>query len=320
MIQFMRQQPMAARVARQKVNLPARDFAADDRIGRIAERRLDLLLLRVGEPFDLVKSAPADDADGWLFRDSYWAGAFRARSMICKREACANLAAMNVPPASSRSLLLRLCWLVSCSSTPPSRSFNQRESAVTSAFCATAAGSARASARNGAKRASPPRSATSFRARHADGPLATAEIFYNDRAGIEAMAAASEFRRVWPILPGPVASLVLVGLKDQSGRFLPGLIVGDRWFVDRRRRTALLDRVAKPERSSARSRPLGRWSRCDRWPPGLRAQTRLCHRAAPHARWWKDFAKAPKRWRLSFRPGARIVCAGKISTTPATSA
>jgi hypothetical protein len=22
-----------------------------------------------------------------------------------------------------------------------------------------------------------------------------------------------------------------VGLKDQSGRFLPGLIVGDRWFV-----------------------------------------------------------------------------------------
>ena len=62
-------------------------------------------------------------------------------------------------------------------------------------------------------------------------PLATAEIFYNDRSGIEAMAAASEFRRVWPVLSGPAASLVSIGLKDQSGRFLPGLIVGDRWFV-----------------------------------------------------------------------------------------
>ncbi len=62
-------------------------------------------------------------------------------------------------------------------------------------------------------------------------PLATAEIFYNDRAGINAMANASEFRRVWPMLRGPAASLVSVGLRDQSGRFLPGLIVGDRWLV-----------------------------------------------------------------------------------------
>ncbi len=62
-------------------------------------------------------------------------------------------------------------------------------------------------------------------------PLATAEIFYNDRAGIEAMAAASSLRRVWPVLSGPVSSLVSIGLKDQSGRFLPGLVVGDRWFV-----------------------------------------------------------------------------------------
>src|SRR6202030_2521414 len=27
-------------------------------------------------------------------------------------------------------------------------------------------------------------------------------------------------------------SLISVGLKDQSGRFLPGLNVGDRWFID----------------------------------------------------------------------------------------
>ncbi|MBA3831398.1 MAG: hypothetical protein H0X34_05830 [Chthoniobacterales bacterium] len=62
-------------------------------------------------------------------------------------------------------------------------------------------------------------------------PLATAEIFYNDRAGIEAMAAASQLRRTWPVISGPASSLVSVGLKDQSGRFLPGLSVGDRWFV-----------------------------------------------------------------------------------------
>ena len=62
-------------------------------------------------------------------------------------------------------------------------------------------------------------------------PLATAEVFYNDREGIEVTAAASEFRRVWPVLRGPAASLIAIGLKDQSGRFLPGLIVGDRWFV-----------------------------------------------------------------------------------------
>lgn len=74
-------------------------------------------------------------------------------------------------------------------------------------------------------------SVTSFVRATADRPLVTAEIFYNDRAGIVAMAAASEFRRVWPVLRGPAASLISIGLKDQSGRFLPGLIVGDRWFV-----------------------------------------------------------------------------------------
>ena len=62
-------------------------------------------------------------------------------------------------------------------------------------------------------------------------PLATAEIFYNDREGIEVTATASEFRRVWPVLRGPAASLIAIGLKDQSGRFLPGLIVSDQWFV-----------------------------------------------------------------------------------------
>lgn len=62
-------------------------------------------------------------------------------------------------------------------------------------------------------------------------PLATAKIFYNDRAGIEVTTGYAHFRRVWPVIPEPAARLVALGLKDQSGRFLPGLIVGDRWFV-----------------------------------------------------------------------------------------
>lgn len=62
-------------------------------------------------------------------------------------------------------------------------------------------------------------------------PLATAKIFYNDREGIEVMAGSASFRRGWPIISQPAASLVSIGLKDQNGLFLPGLIVGDRWFV-----------------------------------------------------------------------------------------
>jgi hypothetical protein len=62
-------------------------------------------------------------------------------------------------------------------------------------------------------------------------PVAAGAIYYNNAEGIRAMAGAVAWQRSWPILPSPVQSLVQVGLKDQSGRFLPGLIVGDRWFV-----------------------------------------------------------------------------------------
>lgn len=62
-------------------------------------------------------------------------------------------------------------------------------------------------------------------------PLASASIYYNDVEGIRAMASAAAWQRTWPVLPPPVGSLIQVGLKDQTGRFLPGLIVGDRWFV-----------------------------------------------------------------------------------------
>ena len=62
-------------------------------------------------------------------------------------------------------------------------------------------------------------------------PLAFVKIFYNDREGIEAMSNASALRREWPVLPPPAASLVEMAIRDQSGRLLPGLVVGDRWFV-----------------------------------------------------------------------------------------
>jgi hypothetical protein len=62
-------------------------------------------------------------------------------------------------------------------------------------------------------------------------PLAVAAINYNDAAGIRAMAGAVEWRRGWPLLRSPAGSLISVGLRDQSGKFLPGLSIGDRWFV-----------------------------------------------------------------------------------------
>jgi hypothetical protein len=72
---------------------------------------------------------------------------------------------------------------------------------------------------------------TSFDRADRRRPIATAAIYYNNAEGIRAMAGAIAWRRSWPVLAGPAAALVCVGLRDESGRFLPGLIVGDRWFV-----------------------------------------------------------------------------------------
>lgn len=45
------------------------------------------------------------------------------------------------------------------------------------------------------------------------------------------MANAAALRRASPIISQPAASLVLMELRDERGRLLPGLIAGDRWFV-----------------------------------------------------------------------------------------
>ena len=75
------------------------------------------------------------------------------------------------------------------------------------------------------------RVATTAFQRASQQPTATAAIYYNDAVGIRAMATASDWRRQWPVLRAPAANLVSVGLRDESGNFLPGLTVGDRWFV-----------------------------------------------------------------------------------------
>jgi hypothetical protein len=62
-------------------------------------------------------------------------------------------------------------------------------------------------------------------------PIAVAAIYYNDAEGVRAMASAVGWRRSWSVMPPRMASLISIGLRDQNGRFLPGAIVGDRWFV-----------------------------------------------------------------------------------------
>ncbi len=132
-------------------------------------------------------------------------------------------------PRSFFLLLLLSLFVASCSA-PPSGPSAQSSAATASAFAQPPQDRPGLGTKWGETRRSAS-SVTSFIRATPTEPLASAAIFYNDRAGIEAMATTTDFRRVWPILRGPAANLISVGLKDQSSRFLPGLIVGDRWFV-----------------------------------------------------------------------------------------
>ncbi|MFN2507325.1 MAG: hypothetical protein ABR589_00960 [Chthoniobacterales bacterium] len=71
----------------------------------------------------------------------------------------------------------------------------------------------------------------SFQRANPRRPIAKAAIYYNDAAGIRAMIGGAQMESDWPILPTRFQSLVSVGLRDQSGRILPGTAVGKRWFV-----------------------------------------------------------------------------------------
>lgn len=70
-----------------------------------------------------------------------------------------------------------------------------------------------------------------FARANASRPIARAAIYYNDAAGVRAMAAAVGPQRRWPVLDEPAGRLVSFALRDQSGRILPGVNAGGRWFV-----------------------------------------------------------------------------------------
>src|SRR6266850_4275290 len=80
---------MATSVPGQEVNPPLSDLAAHDHIRRRAERGFHGLLLWVAESLDLIKAAPADDADGCrvVIHSLVVAQASSLRSIICKLEA-----------------------------------------------------------------------------------------------------------------------------------------------------------------------------------------------------------------------------------------
>jgi hypothetical protein len=75
-------------------------------------------------------------------------------------------------------------------------------------------------------------------------PFAVSAVYYNDLAGITAMSGGARPQRSWPILAGPAGALVVVGLVDERGSFLPGVLISNRWFVvgEQGRRYAILVR------------------------------------------------------------------------------
>lgn len=70
-----------------------------------------------------------------------------------------------------------------------------------------------------------------FRRDNASRPIARAAVYYNDAEGVSAMAAAVAPQRTWPVLPDRAGRLVSFALRDESGRLLPGVNAGGRWFV-----------------------------------------------------------------------------------------
>jgi hypothetical protein len=57
----------------------------------------------------------------------------------------------------------------------------------------------------------------SFERANFNHPFAAAAIYYNDKAGIRAMAGTVAWERRVPVLAEPAAALVTIELRDQSG-------------------------------------------------------------------------------------------------------
>src|SRR5438094_700166 len=130
------------------------------------------------------------------------------------------------------------------------------------------------------------------------------------------MTATVAPQRSVPILGEPAAALVTIELRDQSGRILPGLIVGDRWFVvgEEGRRYSTVVR----NRSDFRLEIVLRSMSSMVGP--LHFANAVTSLIPVASLWWEDFGKARKQW----RPFASVRCANltplKNITTFATSA
>ncbi len=121
---------------------------------------------------------------------------------------------------TARHLFLSLFFLllIAACSAPPSGSLDQ--TAASSDFAQPPHDRLGLGTKWGETRKSAASATTFLRATPTE-PLA-AELFYNDQAGIEAMAAASEFRRVWPILREPIAGLFRLDSRTKMGIFFRG--------------------------------------------------------------------------------------------------
>jgi hypothetical protein len=63
MIQLVREKAMTTPVPGKKVNPTSSKLAANNAVGWEAKRRMDLVLVGIGEAFDLVEAAAADDSN-----------------------------------------------------------------------------------------------------------------------------------------------------------------------------------------------------------------------------------------------------------------
>ena len=128
-------------------------------------------------------------------------------------------------------------------------------------------------------------------------PLATAEIFYNDRAGIEAMVADAAFTRAWPIICGPAANLIEIGLRDENGHFLPGLAAMAAGLSSARQVGAIRFLCAIEAITGSKWFSPSMSSTCS-----TAAQLQCANAAMSSSRIAPSsstaFAKAPTRWRL----------------------
>jgi len=120
--------------------------------------------------------------------------------------------------------------LAACEVTPPSPVSQEHAARARASFASAPPDRPGLGTKWGEKRPSLV-GAAFFERANFNHPFAVATIYYNDKTGIRAMAGTVAWRRSEPILPDPAAALVTIELRDQSGRMLPGLIVGDRWFV-----------------------------------------------------------------------------------------